>query len=522
MKPLIRRAIGGTAVMLGLAFGDAAEAQTERWVRVVGTGDAVPGVPGATFVELQVATINSSGQLAFTARFDGAGVLPSERFGLWFGTVTSQNLILRQGDDLVPFTAFGPVEMIDLNDSGLLAVHVDLQGGAPIPEDDEAIFLFDGPVRTQLIRKGEFISAGIRYSDFDNRSLRINSSGKIAFHCYISDPGDPSAEGYFAGFAGAFDTDIRNGDPAPGTGMNFDAFVGSECALTSIPGLTVAFITGSTGGFQTGIWRSVGGVLSPIALPGDPAPMAGFSFLNVQDVSADSNGEIAFRGIYSDGGPQNSGIFRWDGAITPALLTPNPAPELPGVTLSSIREPSISPDGRLVCRASLSGTGVTGDNDRAIYGQDGTGQFQLLARAGSPVPGNVEPGRIINDFVFPVEPMSGKNRILVRIDFVDGGGAYYVVELGIPESKIRGKEKRRTRKSRYRLRGRASDDEAISVVQFKIRGKKWRKANGREVWRKKIRIKRKRTVVRVRSLDIDGNVSDVKRVVIRKREPRNG
>lgn len=69
------------------------------------------------------------------------------------------------------------------------------------------------------------------------------------------------------------------------------------------------------------------------------------------------------------------------------LATGSVAPGLPDVTISSLGQPSISESGHVVLQATLSGSGVTTTNDRAIYlATPGLG-LELILREGTPAPG---------------------------------------------------------------------------------------------------------------------------------------
>ena len=495
-------------------------AQTERWTLIAAEGGPAPGVHGATFDEILNSAVNDSGQVAFGGTLEGGGVLPSNHSGLWFGTSAGVSLALRQGENFIPFTDVGFVEYFDLNNLGQIAVKTSLQGGGPVAATDEAIFMLTGGTLTLAVRKGDGLSPGITYGDFGNNSLRLNDAGRIAFEAELEDPGDPLERGYFTGLPASLATVARRGTIAPGTGgMAFTDFDGSESGLANAPDNTISLLgsIGATGG----IWRRNLGILSLVALDGDATPFPGNTFTDFGETSINGAGTIVFRGSYTDGAIFKSGLFRYSqGTLATVTRFGFPAPGLPsGTIIDTIRRPVISPLGRLAYEGRIEGPGVDATNDRVFYVQDGSGTFKPILRFGQPIAPGVQPGRIVNFFdCNQHHGFSGKNLLLVRVRFTDGAGAsLYLVEIGIPETTIRGKAKPKTSKSRFRMRGNAFDDEAIGLVQYKVGRKNWRSARGTVSWRKKIKLTKKRTRVLVRAFDNDGNVSAIEQLTIRRK-----
>jgi len=516
----IKMKILASCATLTLAVLPNLHAQTERWTLIAAEGGPVPGIPGATFDEILNSSVNDSGQIAFGGNVEGGGVLPSNSNGLWFGTAAGVGLALRQGQNYIPFTNIGFVNFFDLNNLGQIAVKTDLEGGGPVAATDEAIFMLNNGTLTLAVRKGDLVSPGVTYGDFRNNSLRLNDAGRIAFEASLEDPGDPLERGYFTGLPGSLATVARRGTIAPGTGgMAFGGFGGSESGQANAPNNTISLLASI--GATDGIWRRIGGILSLVALEGDATPFPGNTFNGFDETSINAAGTIAFRGTYTDGATFRVGLFQYSqGSITTITRSGAPAPGLAvGITINSIRRPVISPLGRIAFEARIDGPGVAASNDGVFYVQDGSGAFKPLLREGQPIAPGVQPNRIVDSFSCNQHVgYSGKNLLLVRVRFTDGAGAsLYLVELGIPETTLRGKAKRKTRKDRFRIRGNAFDDEAISLVQYKVGKKNWRRARGTTSWRKKIKLKTRRTRVFIRAFDTDGNVSTTQRLVIRKR-----
>ena len=254
-----------------------------------------------------------------------------------------------------------------------------------------------------------------------------------------------------------FEKVALSGESAPGTARNYDAFDNARSAGADTAWHVI--LEGTP--FQWGVYRSDGGVVSPISLVGELAPDAGggtyalffgtpqrkagfFSFaatidagssplgLFVDDGVADAavmlsgdllpgggsfapttgdlafhsvnaSGDVAFRSTLSGAGA-TQGLFRVDsgGLATIAELG---APGPVGGTWDSFGAPSINDAGEVAFDATLVGGGAAS----AIYVFDGS-SVDPLVQAGDPAPDTG--GAVFDLLVYPAMGNAGKAAFL--------------------------------------------------------------------------------------------------------------
>lgn len=103
----------------------------------------------------------------------------------------------------------------------------------------------------------------------------------------------------------------------------------------------------------------------------------------------------------------------------------------------------------------------------------------------------------------------------------DGAGTFFKLETALEAPKVRvsGKARPTFRGKTLRLRGAASDDLAVSRVEYATKGA-YKSGKGTTAWKARIPVKStaKRVTVRVRSVDADGLVSGIATVRARRAE----
>jgi hypothetical protein len=160
--------------------------------------------------------------------------------------------------------------------------------------------------------------------------------------------------------------------------------------------------TGVGFGNDNALFAGAPGALVPVARAGDPAPGTppGVRYAYVYDPALNDHGDVAYLATLELNNPGNSGIFAGP-AAAPQLVarTGDTAPQAgpgvrfatmfgsfdPGLTLPVV-SPVFNNAGQLAFPCSLSGVGVTADNDDALYAGP-AGGLRLVARAGEQAPG---------------------------------------------------------------------------------------------------------------------------------------
>jgi len=240
---------------------------------------------------------------------------------------------------------------------------------------------------------------------------KLNESGQAAFYASLYEEGVPAGStrdpsGIFRFSAAGAEAVALIDQPAPGTGGSFMGFGtppsindSGDVAFTGRYGLSVS---------STGIFVASGGVIAPVALPGDPAPGTGGAFSLFEGVSINNAGEIAFRGGAS-GLMANDGIFlHLSGGIEPVALQGEQAPGTGGGLLEQFQPRALINDrGDVVFQATY-GSGTTGSG---IFVRDGhTGDLSPVVLTGQPAPDL--PGQTIVTIVGGTLAINGNGQVL--------------------------------------------------------------------------------------------------------------
>lgn len=146
---------------------------------------------------------------------------------------------------------------------------------------------------------------------------------------------------------------------------------------------------------KLGIFVGAPGALAPAYLGGNQAPgfRAGVSLSPPSTPFGFNNsGEIAFTaGLAGPGINGSNALSMWRGNGTTISLVARQgdvAPGTGGAVFSTLYAPQLADSGHIVFRANLSGAGVNGTNNVAIFRQTPgvNGQLELIARLGDPAP----------------------------------------------------------------------------------------------------------------------------------------
>lgn len=153
-------------------------------------------------------------------------------------------------------------------------------------------------------------------------------------------------------------------------------------------GRTVMSLFGSTPPYLEELWLGVGGTLTRIAAAGSPAPGTPYNFRTSGAPNASINraGTVVFYWQLDAAGSPTGTWIMSGGGVSPVLVPGDPAPDLPaGVTVDSSAG-YINEVGHLVVRGMVNGPGIDGTNASCVW-TGPPGSLQLLARAGEPAPG---------------------------------------------------------------------------------------------------------------------------------------
>jgi ribosomal protein L27 len=283
------------------------------------------------------------------------------------------------------------LEQPTINDNG----DVIFKGTAGGP----AILSVSGGTLSTIVESGDVApgTGGATFSDFFN-THDLNNAGDVAFFGQFDGSGVTSSnrEGVFKTSGGSLQLVAREGSAAPDTG-GADFLQISPRLSFSDNGDTVfrAFLTG-TGvlpGNDRAIFKEVNGALQVVAREGDSIPgTSSLKYGAIVDAapSINSNGDTAFAFSLSGAGVfggNDRALFRENnGVVEMVAREGDSVPGTSVLTLSSFSDTRMTDDGDLVFNGTVAGTGVTSSNNTALFTmQDGT--LSMVARNGDPVPG---------------------------------------------------------------------------------------------------------------------------------------
>lgn len=341
---------------------------------VARTGDAAPGVAGATFIEFEPFTsrrsVTDRGAVAFIGSMDGVPF--AEVQGLFLGAPGAVGLVAQRGM-VAPGTGgrrYDVFRHVAVGAGGALVVAGELDGN-PV---SSAFVSIDGEI---VLREGDAIPG-------DGGMSWTNAFGPIA-----------------ASPSGAV---IIAGNPA------HDLASPPSVALLRRPG---------SGGLVEQVIAATGML---VTIEGVPMPIVG-----VRELALDAQGTWAIGLRVSTSGPPETWkvILHEDGT---AVQGGRPVPELPGVFIDAPTVIGIEGGGALIWVARLTGA-VRSGADEAIFRGD-----HLIWRSGEPVPG-LPPGTVFDGFNPGLATVNDDGTIFFEAGYsgsVEGEGLFALVPLDVP------------------------------------------------------------------------------------------
>ncbi len=343
----------------GMALTSAPHAAGLSFETVALTGDDAPGsqvTQGGGLKQFDffgIPAIDAAGGVGFTASLTGSGVTANNNDGLWTQAGGPLDLVAREG--------FG--------DTGL----------------------------------GAFITF-----EFVGGGLQFGRSGHAAFAGSLGGPivNIDNDQGLWSGAPGNLDLIAREGDQAPGLapGVSYSLIE----PLVRVNGTGRVAFRGRADN-TTGIWSNVGGPLDLITIDGAPAPgfAPGVQFNGLFDLALNDAGTVAFDAQLAGPGitvDNDAGVWLNPGGVLQAAIREGDAAPgtAPGVLLGPVSPGSVRINNadRVAFVASLTGAGVTGDNNSGVWAGPAAA-LGLVAREGDAAPGTA-PGIGFEDFGLPV------------------------------------------------------------------------------------------------------------------------
>ena len=358
-----------------------------------------PGTPaGTTFSFVIRSELNNQGEFAFGVRLTGTRVTAANDSAIFSDVGGTLSLVAREGDPVpgagVSLGLLFPSEL-SLNDQGEIAFGGLLSGTGVTFENSTAIFRESDGMLSLVAREGDAAPGtgdGVIFGGVLS-GPELNDQGDIVFGANLTGAGVRTINdgAIFSDVGGALSLVAREGDAAPGAGEGvlFSSLFGPQLndqGEIAFEGLLTG--TGVTGANDLAIFSDVGGALVLVAREGDAAPGAGagVSFGRFFDPELNDQGEIAFRTNLTGTGVTfaNDGAIFSDvgGTLSLVAREGDAAPGAgEGVLFSSLFGHQLNDQGEIAFGGLLTGTGVTVDNNIAIFGES-DGMLSLLVREG--------------------------------------------------------------------------------------------------------------------------------------------
>jgi hypothetical protein len=390
-----------------LAFSSIHSASANNGIRAVALkGQQAPGLDsGITFRSFDTSAfaLNNSGHAAFIGQLTGSVIGGSSFQSVWTeGGDGLLKLLARQGDGAagvesgVTFSFFNSLSSPVLNDNGKAAFIATLTGTGITSANNVGIWSEGSGAFTLEARKGmqaPGTAPGVNFSNFyDNLSssgvgLLLNNQGKIAFEAQLTGSG---GNGIWSGGGGTSLTLVaREGSPAPGT-TSFNTLSGENGPVMNQLGQSAFTAT-------NGVWSEGGsGGLHLVAKSGTPAPgtPAGVNFATFSFHPALNDvGHIGFTAILTGStvsGNNDRGVWADRGAgLELVARTGSPAPGTEAGVNFAVRfsERVMNSRGEMAFVSALAGTGINFSNDTGIWSEGGGLGLRLVARNGNQAPG---------------------------------------------------------------------------------------------------------------------------------------
>jgi hypothetical protein len=366
------------------------------------SGQPAPGTSGQFGNNLFDFGLNNAGQVAFRSTIYGPGIDSTNSFGIWSDVSGSLQLVARtssQAPGMMSGASFEGLGHLMFNDAGQIAFDAELIGTGIASTNNEGVWSNrDGSLAPIFVegQQAPGTGAGVNFSNSIVVPL-FNSQGQLSFYHYLTGTGVTGFNrlGIWSEGSGELSLVARNGSPDPATGdpfgmTNYD-FEGMDFNDLG----QTAFTEGLGVGLGAGkIWLDDAGSVSLVARSGGSAPGmgAGVNFTGLWGPSLNDVGDVVFRGSMSGlGVTSNNNVGIWSGEngnLSLRVRTGMQAPGLPaGVTFSELAEyPIINDAGQLAITGRVTGSGITSSNNTGIW-SDASGSLSLIARIGDPAPG---------------------------------------------------------------------------------------------------------------------------------------
>ena len=437
-------------------------------------GDAAPGTtvlfgnlglfPGAP-------VLNDSGLATFETLLVGGGVTTANDEAIYAGIPGGPlTLVAREASQAAGLpagvnygTLTGGNGQVFLNDAGHLVFSTILSGTGVTTTNNEAIFAGPPGALAPVIRKGDQVPglpAGVNYGSLFFPAL--NDAGHVTFKGRLAGAGVTTSNDdvIIAGPPASPTVVAREGSQAAGfpAGTNYVVLSSSPTFPSLSDSGHVAFVSATTA--PTGGFAVFAGMPDSVALvanegdqvPGLPAGVTYGNLLTARSLGINDAGRVAFAAILSGTGvtaANDEALFTGLPGSTPLVAREgSQAGGLPaGVNYGEFRFDiarfEFNDLGQIAFISPLTGTGVTGANDEALFLFDPVAGTQVLAREGDVIDVGGGDMRTIDDLLGigfiaafagddTANGLGNDNRLVLRLGFTDGSEGIFTAVVPEP------------------------------------------------------------------------------------------
>ena len=403
------------SLMFGLPSLLALQAQE---IQTVALSDDV-AFAGATFATFPAPpVINNQGEVAFDAFVAGPGLTNANNRAIFSNGAGGPLRIVARTGDVVP--SLGPNDLFGsfstnlvINDAGQTAFAAGFESPVPMI----GIWSEGQGNGLELVAAEGEIAPGFQSAQFlEFQPIRFNNSGNVALQALTDNFAVGADTLWIQNDSGELNLVAQAGSTiAPGTNVPWTDFNFSNPAFNDSGQIAFSGAVFINPFQQFGIWRGAFDNITAVALPGTQAPgvAAGIQFDAAINPSINSGGEIAFVSLLSGpgiNGNNNAALFSEGGGDGLSLVAQSgsAAPGTGTALFQAFFTWVLNDPGDTVFSATLTGGGIDSTNDSGVWRNSADG-LSLVVRDGAPAAGT-EPG-VTFDLAFGGLVVNGRGQI---------------------------------------------------------------------------------------------------------------
>lgn len=360
------------------------------------------------------------------------GVTP--KGALWSDQPGGPHAVAIQGESApgIPGATFQPglpIFDIEFDEVGELLFAASVTGGGTTTANDQGLWLDDGNTTTLVAREGDpaiGFPAGTVFPGIQSPNAHVAPSSRVTFW---ANPFVPSLgmnqTGIWSNRSGSLAPVVLQGSSAPGLGAGETIGPGAPYANRTGQIAFPGSIFGGAGGF--GLWISDPGG-SPALAYRAPASDPPFQLLGSQFFLADDGAFYEITNTFASGATRQAIVAITSSGWREIVHVGERVADLnAGIVYSFFDQYFVNGNGQVAFRATISGPGVTGANNKVLVAQGDDLAFHLVARTGDSL--EVAPGvfRTVAGLLIP--QITGTGPGVLRA-FSDNGGLVWMAQTG--------------------------------------------------------------------------------------------